>query len=120
MASTRRDTETPGAGFLVMPVVGVALVLLVAAAAAVVVPQFQSMFAAFGADLPASTRLLLATYRGWALGVVPVGAIWLCVPGRRSRAVATLLTGAATAVALMVFGLWACYSPIVGLAALAG
>lgn len=119
MASPRRDNETLGAGVLVMPIVGVALVLAVAATAAIVVPQFQSMFAGFGADLPGSTRLVLATYRGWVLGVVPVGVVWLCVPGRRSRAVATLLTGGAIAAALLVLVIWACYSPIVGLAALA-
>jgi type II secretory pathway component PulF len=108
MASSRRYNETLGAGAFVMPVVGVALVLLVAAAAAVVVPQFQSMFAGFGADLPGSTRLVLATYRGWALGVTPVAVVWLCVPGRRARAVAALLTGAAIAAVLALFGLWAC------------
>ncbi|WP_313918673.1 hypothetical protein [Tahibacter sp.] len=120
MASPPRDNETLGAGVIVMPIVGVALVLAVAATAAVVVPQFQSMFAGFGADLPGSTRLLLATYRGWVLGVVPVAVVWLCVPGRRSRAVAALLAGAAIAAALMLFVIWACYSPIIGLAALAG
>jgi hypothetical protein len=118
MASTRRDNETLDAGAFVMPIVGVALVLAVAATAAVVVPQFQDMFAGFGADLPGSTRLLLATYRGWALGVVPVAVIWLFVPGRRSRAVAALLTGAAIAAVLLAFVIWACYSPIIGLAAL--
>ncbi len=118
MRSTHRDSNALGAGAIVLPIAGAALVLFIAAGAAVVVPQFQTMFAGFGADLPASTRLLLATYRGWALAVLPVAVVWLCVPGPRARAVTALLTGAFIAAGLMLFGLWACYAPILGLAAL--
>lgn len=116
MPASRQPDALSASAAVVMPVIGIALVLVVAVAALIGVPGFVALFTGFGGELPGSTRLLLATYRGWALGVVPVILVWLIVPGRRSRAVVTLLTGVAIATGLLLFGAWACYSPIVGMA----
>jgi hypothetical protein len=97
----------------------IALILPTAAAIAAwfVVPQFATMFSEFGAELPWSTRLLLASYRGWLgfpLLVLVIGLTW---PAPKDRMVAAVSSGAILAALMFAFMIWACYSPIFGLAA---
>ncbi|MBN8741809.1 MAG: hypothetical protein J0H86_20045 [Xanthomonadaceae bacterium] len=113
-SSSSRPPTTPHDRLL--PFIGVTNVLAVAVAALVFVPKFRLLFDGFGSDLPQATLLVLATYRGWGLAALLVPAVWLLWPDRQARAVAALLVGIATALALTGFGLWACYSPIFMLA----
>jgi hypothetical protein len=101
---------------------GIALILPTAAAvgALFVVPRFAEMFAAFGAELPLSTRVLLATYRGWLAFPLLVLAVGLCWPSAKNRPVAAVLAGTFSAFAMLAFVLWACYAPIFRLAAQGG
>lgn len=106
---------TPGLDYL-LPAIGTANVLAVATVALFVVPRYMDMFSAFGADLPAGTRLMLARYRGWALLALMVPLVWLVWPDPRTRGAVGLIAGSLLAVLLIAFGLWARYAPIVALA----
>lgn len=86
-----------------------------------VVPAFSEVFAAFGADLPPQTLLILqARYLLW-LAFVPAVAIWLfwlISPSRyqlRSRITKAFLLLGIICGCLYVFAAWALYSPILAL-----
>ncbi|GMV29961.1 MAG: hypothetical protein AMXMBFR59_20860 [Rhodanobacteraceae bacterium] len=116
MTTRRAPRPTPAHDFL-LPAIGAANVLAVATAVLFVVPSFATMYEGLGGDLPASTRLLLATYRSWALLAFAVPLIWSVCPDRRSRGLVGLIAGSLIAVLLIAFGWWACYAPVFALAA---
>ncbi len=97
---------------------GIALILPTAAAIAAlfVVPRF----AGFGADLPWTSRLLLASYRWWLVFPLLVLAIGLTWPVAKDRMVAAVASGAFFAALMFAFTIWSCYAPIFGLAAQVG
>lgn len=94
-----------------------AAVVAVAIGALLIVPKFQSMFVNFGAELPPSTRILLATYRGWILLVPITLGVWAVWPVPAASGVAAIVVGCGSAVLLTLFCLWACYMPIFALTA---
>lgn len=101
---------------------GIALLLPTAAAIAAwfVVPQFAGVFSGLGADVPLSTRLLLASYRGWLALPLLVLAIGLAWPVAKDRMVAAILSGTVLAGLMFGFMIWACYAPIFQMAATVG
>jgi hypothetical protein len=100
--------------------VAIAPVALVAIGALLVVPQFNVMFVNFGADLPLSTRIVLATFRWWGVLVLVVVAVWFAWPNRADRVGVAIGLSVALAAALFLFGLYACYAPVFALAAIVG
>lgn len=119
MSGTRQDsgaTAAPPRWRLLLPLIGMVQVLAVAAVAAFFVPHFVDLFRHFGAELPHITRLLVATYRWWPLLALLVPAIWLVWP-QPSRDIAALVLGVILALLLSAFGIWACYTPLLHLAA---
>jgi hypothetical protein len=118
-------TKTPAARATstldyLLPAIGMANVIAVATAALFVVPQFMTMYEGFGGNVPNITRLMLATYRGWALFALAVPLVWLAWPDPRTRGVVGLILGGMLAALLIAFGLWACYAPLFALAAVVG
>jgi len=94
--------------------------LLVWAIAEFVVPQFASVYASFGAELPTATRWLLASYPyGFVLPVLVV-AVWAGWPKPASRGIAALVTGATSVALLVISALIALYLPIFRLGAVVG
>jgi hypothetical protein len=96
---------------------GVALLpgITVALGALVVVPQYQQLFADFGTDLPATSRLLLATFRWWSIAPLLTLALWFVWPSAASRGTAAVVFGTISAAALFGFGCYGCYAPIFAL-----
>lgn len=94
--------------------------LIVAAAALVVVPHFREVYSVMGAELPAVTRLLFATFRWWSLfALVPVAA-WMLRGSRPNRALVAILAGVATAAVLTGCGVMSCYAPLFALGRVVG
>lgn len=97
--------------------VAVCFPTIVSVGALKVVPEFIALFEGFGAELPLGTRLLLATYRWWSVLVLAVIAFWLIRQRANQSQAPVVFFGIGSAIALFVFGVWACYVPIFGLAA---
>lgn len=116
MTARSDPLPTPVQDYL-LPAIGTANVFAVATAVLFVVPSFATLYEGFGGDLPTSTRLMLSTYRGWALLALAVPLIWSVWPDRRVRGVVGLIAGSLLAVLLIAFGGWACYAPLFALAA---
>jgi hypothetical protein len=101
---------------ILLLLLGVIPGVAVAVGAFLVVPQFQEVFTNFGAKLPFVTSLMLATFRWWGISPVIALALWLLWPNPGNRGAAAVVFGAVSAVALFLFGLYACYAPIFRLA----
>ncbi|MBX9403582.1 hypothetical protein K4L06_19920 [Lysobacter sp. BMK333-48F3] len=100
----------------VLPSLGVLVSLLCGLAPVFAVPQFAPVYAAFGADLPWPTRLLLDY--PWALCLLPLStvAVWGLSPARR-RDLAACLFGIGAGLAGLAATLVALYLPIYRLGA---
>lgn len=114
MQDGRQPGSVPRRGKWLLPLIGAVQVLVVAAVAAFFVPGFVEMFRGFGAELPQATRLLVDTYRWWPLLSLIVPLVWVLSP-RHLRALLALVTGVLLALALSLFGIWACYMPLIRL-----
>jgi hypothetical protein len=90
---------------------------LVSVGALEVVPKFMALFEGFGADLPLGTKLMLGTYRWWGVSVLAVIVFWFLRQRVNKSQIAVVIFGVGSAIALFVFGVWACYAPIFELAA---
>ena len=85
---------------------------VVASGALIVVPEFAGVFKGFGDELPAETRILLATYRYWLGLPFILALVWLLGPRERVRHLALMGTSLVLAAVMFLYGLWSCYSPI--------
>jgi type II secretory pathway component PulF len=83
-----------------------------------VVPQFADLFRGFGADLPVETRVLLSTYPWWGALILPIVALWWYEWKNAKNQMTAVVFGAFAGGALLLFGVWACYSPLMRLAAI--
>ena len=93
--------------------------MVVSGAALVVVPRFNSIFAAVGLRgvwLPWPTRVLSATYPWWGVTALVTVALWLFWPTATKRGSVAANFGVWVSVALFVFGVVGCYAPIFALA----
>lgn len=93
--------------------------MLVSVAALVVVPWFNSIFAAVGlrgAFLPWPTRVLSATYPWWGVTALVTVELWLFWPTATRRGSVAASFGVWFSAALFVFGVVGCYAPIFALA----
>lgn len=105
-AAGRAGAPPPGILSIVLFSVGLVCALLAAWVPPKVLPQFQSLYAGFGADLPLVTRLLL-NY-DTALWVVPlavagVGFAWRKRPRRAAAAACAIGMSALLLVILVVY-----------------
>jgi hypothetical protein len=93
---------------------------LVWVAALVVVPYFARIFDEFDATLPWQTRILLASYKWWGVAPLAIAVAWYVsknTPGRSRLACACAFGLGAV---LTLFGIWACFSPIIALGSESG
>jgi len=100
----------------VLPALGVLVSLACGLVPGFVVPQFAATFAAFGADLPGPTRLLLDC--PWLLCALPAltVSVWALAPPRRRDLIAGLF-GIGAGLAGLAATLVALYLPILQLSA---
>ena len=96
--------------------VAVILPVVVSVGALFVVPQFLELFRGFNAEPPLGTRVLVATYRWWGVLPISVCAMWWVAKREGLSPVYVMFFGVVSGIALFVFGVWACYAPIVNLA----
>jgi len=99
---------------------GVAPLVVSWALACVLVPQFTSVFAGFGTELPWPTRFVLRYYPyGLALTLLVV-AVWQLWPRAETRGLAVLVFGIVLTAVLWCACLYSLYVPIFHLGATVG
>lgn len=100
---------------IILLLTGIAAALLAALVPTLVVPQFQQVFASFGAELPLLTRLALEQHLWlWLLPVLVIAA-WLFWPRPRQRSLAACLVGAGGLAIIVPLLILAMYLPILQL-----
>lgn len=94
------DSEPTFSRELIMLCIGLLLSFLATVLLIAVVPQFKSVFASMGADLPLATRLLVQFYPALVLLPLLVLLSWFTWPAPERRGMVALLSG----IACMVLG----------------
>jgi type II secretory pathway component PulF len=80
------------------------------------VPRYREVWASFGAELPISTKMLLATFQWWGLLALLSVAIWWLWPTRDNRSSAAAIFGCVLSAILFLFCLFACNAAVSALA----
>lgn len=99
MKSSARD--------LALLMFGLVVLLGVCVAARAIIPHFEALYAPFGNDLDRPLRWLLASYRWWALALVPAAILWLTAASPRAAANRTASYCVLVSVLLGAYGWWA-------------
>jgi hypothetical protein len=108
MAGTSSLASAFVLGSLVPSIVGIGVLFAV--------PAFGPLLDDLRDELPAATRLLLATYRCWWLAPVLVCVLLVAWPRPVDRPALALVLGTGIGGAMFAFGLYALYAPALRLA----
>lgn len=104
-----------GAAGILLLLAGLVCALLTALVPTLVIPQFEEVFASFGATLPLPTRLMIELHPWLWLLPLPVVAVRLFWPRPRQRPLAACLLGACALGLIIPLLILAMYLPILQL-----